>query len=76
VRSVLNLWFLNMQLVYMFRIPRPKGIVGVSLHMLKVPHLLEKGRGMPRIVGMILYMLRERGRDASPRQTNNKSLMI
>ena len=47
MRYVLNLSFLNMQLVYMFRIPRPKGIVGATLYMLRVPHLLEKGGEMP-----------------------------
>jgi len=47
MRSVLILLFLNMLLVHMFRIPHSKGIVGVILHMLKVPHLLEKEGGMP-----------------------------
>ena len=58
MRPVLNLWFLNIQLVHMFRIPRPEEIMGVSLHMLRVLHLLEKRRGMPGIVGVILHMLR------------------
>jgi len=31
---------------HMLRITYPKGTVGVIVHMLKVPHLLEKG-GMP-----------------------------
>jgi len=43
MRFVLNLLFPNMELVHIFRIPRPKGIVGVILHMLRVPHLLKKG---------------------------------
>jgi len=42
----------------MFRISYPKEIVKVSLHMFKVSHLLEKGGGMPGIVGVILDMLR------------------
>jgi len=42
-----NLLFSNMQLVHMFRIPHLKGIVGVILHMLRVPQLLEKGGRMP-----------------------------
>jgi len=46
VRSFLNLQFPNMQLVDMFGIPYPRGIVGATLHILKVPHLLEKGGGM------------------------------
>ena len=49
MRSVLNLQFPNMQLVHMFEIPRPKGIVGATLHMLRIPHLLEKGRRMPHL---------------------------
>jgi len=47
VRSVLNLQFPNKQLVHMFGIPHPRRIVGVALHILRVPHLLEKGEGMP-----------------------------
>jgi len=47
VRSVLNLQFPNIQLVHMFGIPHPREIVGETLHMLRVPHLLEKGGGMP-----------------------------
>ena len=59
MRSVLNLQFPNMQLVHMFRIPCPKEIVGVSLHMFKVSHLLEREGGMLGIVGVILHMLRD-----------------
>jgi len=47
VRSNLNLQFPNMQSVHMFRIPHPRGIVGATLHKLRVPHLLEKREGMP-----------------------------
>ena len=38
-----------MQLVHMFGIPRPRGIVGATLHMFKVPHPLEKGGGIPHL---------------------------
>jgi len=31
----------------MFEIPQPRWIVGTTLHILRVPHLLEKGGGMP-----------------------------
>ena len=48
VRSVLNLQFLNMQLVHMFGIPCPQRDSGTNLHMLRVPHLLKKG-GMPHV---------------------------
>ena len=46
-----------MQLVHMFRIPLSKEIAVVSLHMFEVSHLLEKGGGMPGIMGVILPML-------------------
>jgi len=47
MRSILNFQFPNMQLVHMFGMPCTKGIVGATLHMIKVPYLLEKGGGMP-----------------------------
>jgi len=47
VRSILNLQFSNMQLVNMFGIPCPRGIVGATLYMLRVSHPLEKGGGIP-----------------------------
>ena len=44
VREVrLNLQFSNMHLAHMFGTPRPKGTVGATLYMFKVPHPLEKG---------------------------------
>ena len=47
MRFILKLQFLNMRLVHLFRISLLLGIVGATLHILKVPYLLEKGGGMP-----------------------------
>jgi len=54
VRPILNLQFPNLQLVHMFGIPRPRGLVGATLHMLKVPHLVEKGGGMTHLGRQII----------------------
>jgi len=69
-RVSLNLLFLNMQLVHKFRLAPPMDNGNNSLHA-QVPYLLGK-RG--RILGLIA--LRERGRDFSPGQTNNKDPRI
>jgi len=53
-----NLLFLNMQLVHMFRIPYLQGIVGVILHMLRVPHILVKKGGTPHLGRQIMKVLR------------------
>jgi len=71
MRYVLNLSFLNMQLVYMFRIPLPIDSGSNFLSVRRIPYFLEKGGGIP---GLIL--LRERERDLSTRQTNNESPRI
>jgi len=47
--QLLNLQFSNMQLVDIFRIPRPRGIVGATFHMLRVPHPLKKEGGTPHL---------------------------
>jgi len=55
----------------MFRIPPPIDSGSNLLFIIKVPYPLEKMRETP---GPIL--LREKGRDFSPGQTNNESLRI
>jgi len=42
MRFILNLSFLNMQLVHTFRIRHLQGTIGVLLHMLRAPYLLAK----------------------------------
>jgi len=49
MRFILNLLFLNMQLVYTFKIPNLQWIVGVILHMLWVSWLLKKGGGISHL---------------------------
>jgi len=61
MRFILNLLFLNMQLVQILRIPHLKGIIGVILHMLRVQHLLDKGRGIPHLVKQIMKVVGSKG---------------
>jgi len=68
MRFILNLSFLNMQLVHMFRIPPPVESRSNFLLVLRMLYLLEKKGGIPHPIP-----LRERGRDLSPTQTNNES---
>ena len=56
-----------MHLVHMFRIPPQMDSGSNFLSILRVLYLLEKGGGTPGPIP-----LRERGRDFSPRQTNNE----
>jgi len=49
MRFILNLLFLNMWLIHIFKTPRLKQIVRVIPYILRVSHLLEKG-------GIILYL--------------------
>jgi len=49
MRFILNLLFLNMQLVHTFRIPHLQGIVRIIPHVLRVSYLLEKGAGIPHL---------------------------
>jgi len=61
IRFILNLLFLNVRLIYTFRIPHFQWIMGVILHMLKVPYLLEKGGGIPHLGGQIIKVLGSEG---------------
>jgi len=45
----------------MFRIPRLRGIVGATLHMLRVPHLLEKEEEMPHLGRQTMKVLGSEG---------------
>ena len=58
MRFILNLLFLNMSLVHIFKIPYLKGIVGVILHILRVLHLSQKRGGIPHIGRQISKVLR------------------
>jgi len=60
-----------MQLVPMLRIPPPMDSGSDLLSIIRVPYLLEKGGETPGPIP-----LRERGRDFSPRQTNNEGPRI
>jgi len=76
MRFVLNLQLLrrvipDMYLVFMFRIPPPMDSESNLLFIIRVPYLLEKGGETPGPIP-----LRERGRDFSPRQTNNEGPRI
>jgi len=62
MRFILDLSFLNMQLVHTFRIPPPMKSGRNFLLVLRMPYLLEKGRGIPGPIP-----LRKRGRDLSPK---------
>jgi len=71
MRFIIDLLFLNMQLVYMFRILHLQWIAGVILCVLLVSCLLEKRGGI-----LDLVPLRERGSDSSPREANNEGPRI
>ena len=57
---IINLPFLNMQLIHMFRIPPPMDSGRNFLFMLRVPYFLAKGGGIPRLDRQIMKVLRSK----------------
>jgi len=61
MRLILNLLFLNKQLVHMFRIFHLQITVGVILHIVRVSHLSKKGGGFPHFGRQTTKILGSKG---------------
>jgi len=58
MRFNLNILFMNMKLIHIFRIPHLKGIMVVILYIQMVSSLPHKGRGIPNLGRQIIKVLR------------------